>query len=474
MPNATASHTVPLNKLILSPRNVCKTNGDEDIESLADSIHSKGLLQNLVVSPSPEGKLFEVDAGGRRLRALQLLVARKDLARNWPVPVHVIARDDATEASLAENLQKIAMNPADEVEAFATIVSGYEEGGIDDQATRIANCARRFGRTERYVRQRLALASLAPDILDALRQGTITIAAASAYATHPDHKLQLQVFRKQEKATWNAHAPNTIRDALAGKAYAVDHKVVRYIGLDAYRAAGGRVEADLFFDEGEREMLLDPAIVDQLVGEKAEADATAFAEQHGWAGAVVKPWTGQDWSDAKTPDGFDLKWAGANNLEKNERALAVAQLAIADDGQGLELHQNCFVPATARDGDDQRTAYTPETPQQRAARERDEAIEVKAIRLAAPSVAGTALEGCAFWPANARDRWIDAIEEDDDGNFVVALLVKVPRADVEAAKAEAARRYDLEQEELAEEAAAIAAEENAADDTPADTEQVAA
>ena len=65
--------TVPLNKLVVSPRNVRKTNGEEDIAGLAESIRSKGLLQNLVVSKSADGKLFDVDAGGRRLRALQLL-----------------------------------------------------------------------------------------------------------------------------------------------------------------------------------------------------------------------------------------------------------------------------------------------------------------------------------------------------------------------------------------------------------------
>ena len=126
--------TVSLNKLVISPRNVRKTNGEEDIAGLAESIKSKGLLQNLVVSPASDGKLFEVDAGGRRLRALQLLASRKDLPKNWPVPVKVIAPDAATESSLAENLQKIAMNPADEVEAFATIVDGYGANGMANPA----------------------------------------------------------------------------------------------------------------------------------------------------------------------------------------------------------------------------------------------------------------------------------------------------------------------------------------------------
>ena len=51
------TQSIPLNKLVISPRNVRKTNGEEDIAGLAESIKSKGLLQNLVVSPAASGGL---------------------------------------------------------------------------------------------------------------------------------------------------------------------------------------------------------------------------------------------------------------------------------------------------------------------------------------------------------------------------------------------------------------------------------
>lgn len=245
---------IPLNKLVLSNRNVRKTDGDSYVESLADSIHRRGLLQNLVVSEGANGRKYEVDAGGRRWRALKLNVKKKRISAAHPVPCIVVPRDEARDASLAENLDKVAMNPADEVEAFAAIVEQD-----DTQPGAIANCARRFGRTERYVRQRLALATLAPEILEALRAGRITIEAARAYAAHPAPDVQLMVFRKQESVThddWK-HRPSDIRDQLAGKVYPVDHYLVRYAGLDAYREAGGRIGTDLFFGEGEREQLLD-------------------------------------------------------------------------------------------------------------------------------------------------------------------------------------------------------------------------
>ena len=305
--------TVPLNKLVLSPRNVRKTNGEEDIPGLAESIKSKGLLQNFVVSLSDDGKRYEVAAAGRRLRALQLLASRGDMAKNHPVPVKIVSAEEATEASLAENMHKVAMNPADEVEAFATIVEGYEANGMASPAERIANCARRFGVTERYVAQRLALAALAPDILDALRENRITIAAATAYASHPEQAEQIKVFKAHEKrsGSYGKHDPREIKDALNGRIYQVDHKLVRYIGLDAYREAGGEIAADLFFDDDERDIILNPALVEKLATEKGAIEAQKLGQSSGWLDALLGPVTGHSWQIPKPPAGYVCRWVSS-------------------------------------------------------------------------------------------------------------------------------------------------------------------
>lgn len=435
--------TIPLNKLILSPRNVRKSNGDEDIESLADSIASKGLLQNLVVSETPGGKMFEVDAGGRRYRALMRLVERKALPRNWPVPVIVIPLDDAIEASLAENLQKVAMNPADEVEAFAAIVEGYGEcdiGGIVDRADRIANCARRFGRTTRYVEQRLRLAALAPPILDALREGRITIECARAYAGHPDPKVQLKVFEGEEaKGDWG-HKPNAVKDSLAGKVFPMDHKAVRYIGLDAYVEAGGRVESDLFFGDEEREVLLDPSLVTKLAQAKAAAEAQAFAQAEGWLDAAVAPVTGGSWSEPSPPKGFIKVWNQGDPGE-DLRGDRIQGLRLKEDGTGLEPCPSVhFKPAEPISGDAP-SATTIDW----AARRREEAIQVRAARLALPKFAGTPFEGRAFYPRD--DYYYSAFESDvdEDGHCAVGVMIKVPADQVEAMHAEAERLIDEEE-----------------------------
>lgn len=452
---APQSKHIALNKLILSPRNVRKTNGDEDIESLADSIASKGLLQNLVVSESIEhpGK-HEVDAGGRRLRALQLLASQKRVAKNMPVPVQVIPRDDAIEASLAENLQKVAMNPADEVEAFHTIV--YEGANvlsaINNVATRIANCARRFGRTERYVEQRLRLAALAPDILEALREYRISIEAARAYAGHPDHQVQMVVFKAQEvkaqtQPEW-AHRPVSIREALAGKSYPLDHRLVRYIGLDAYVAAGGKTERDLFFGDEDRELLIDTALVRKLATEKALQEAQAMAQADGWLDAAVAPVDGPYWATPKTPEGFKERWASnPAELTPEDKHNAFAIFRINADGTGVEMAQHWFQPVQPVEPG-QADSSPPAIGRDWLAEARKDDIRTIAARLAAPKVAGSALEGRAFWPGKDRGS-IDVLQEYDDKVFV-ALMVQVDPAEIEQRLSEAEAEYEAREAAAAE------------------------
>lgn len=440
---------IPLNKLILSPRNVRKTNGEDDIESLAESIASKGLLQNLVVSESVKhpGK-YEVDAGGRRLRALQLLASQKRVAKNLPVPVQIIPRDDALEASLAENLQKVAMNPADEVEAFRAIVHGWnlaDGGQIDDIATRIANCARRFGRTERYVEQRLRLAALAPDILDALREYRITIEAARAYAGHPDHAVQLAVFRKEDakaasQPEWS-HRPVSIREQLAGKSYPLDHRLVRYIGLDAYVAAGGKTERDLFMGDEDRELLIDTALVRKLATEKAQANANYQAHKDGWAGAAIVPVDGPSWGSPKVAKGFAAQSCrDASELPLAQKLDAHAVYRINHAGDAIELVKNYLVKPVTPVEPGQEDNSPPAIGRDWEAERRAALIRLRATRLAAPKVAGTPLEGRAFWPTFGAD-YIKSVYETEEGVFA-ALMIRVDPADIEDCLAEAEAEHE--------------------------------
>ena len=72
--------TIPLNKLVQSPRNVRRHADAAADAELKASIAAHGLLQNLIVRPGAKGR-FEVEAGERRRRAMLALVDDKVLPR---------------------------------------------------------------------------------------------------------------------------------------------------------------------------------------------------------------------------------------------------------------------------------------------------------------------------------------------------------------------------------------------------------
>ena len=117
--------SIPLNKLVQSPRNVRRHSDPAADAELKASIAAHGLLQNLIVRPAAKGK-FEVEAGERRRRAMLALADDKILARDHEVTCLVLedSAEAAVETSLAENFHRLAMNPADEAQAFAALVSG--------------------------------------------------------------------------------------------------------------------------------------------------------------------------------------------------------------------------------------------------------------------------------------------------------------------------------------------------------------
>ncbi len=115
---------IPLARLALAPENVRKTPPDAQADaSLKASIAALGLLENLVVRADDPAEdcieRYAVVAGGRRLKAMQELVEDKVIDADHPVPCQVRSGDaDPSELSLAENVIRVPMHPADQVVAF--------------------------------------------------------------------------------------------------------------------------------------------------------------------------------------------------------------------------------------------------------------------------------------------------------------------------------------------------------------------
>jgi ParB family chromosome partitioning protein len=125
------SRDIPFNKLVLSQSNVRRVK--VSIEQLAESIAQRTLLQSLNVRAVVDGEgnetgMFEVPAGGRRYRALELLVEQKRMAKTQAVPC-VVREGLAEDDSLAENDERVGLHPLDQFRAFKTL----SDAGLSDE-----------------------------------------------------------------------------------------------------------------------------------------------------------------------------------------------------------------------------------------------------------------------------------------------------------------------------------------------------
>jgi ParB family chromosome partitioning protein len=261
--------TIPLKLLDISPLNVRKSAPtDAEQAELAASIFVHGLLENLVVRPTDNDR-YEVLAGGRRLMAMQSLAREGELDLDHPVAC-LVHDGDPQEISLAENIVRLSMHALDQFEAFVALA---------DQGLSIAEIASRFGNTETLVRQRLRLGRVAPEIREAYRADDINLETLMAFAVTEDQGQQLAVWEEIKGGYVHAHH---VRRLLTDEKIAASSKFVRFVGLEAYEAAGGTSTRDLF-SEGEGATYLDDsALVMRLTQEKLAAAAQDLQAKEGW------------------------------------------------------------------------------------------------------------------------------------------------------------------------------------------------
>lgn len=273
----SSSRDIPFNKLVLSQSNVRRVKAGVSIEDLAASIARRGLIQSLSVFPvvDAEGNetgMFEVPAGGRRFRALELLVKQKRLAKVAPVPCVVRDRDGAIlpeEVSLAENIERAALHPLDQFRAFHDmLIKGMTEEEI----------AAAFFVPVNVVKQRLRLATVSPALHGVYADDGMTLEQLMAFTVSEDHERQTQVWDAIKDA-WSKE-PYQIRRMLTETTVRASDKRAVFLGIEAYEAAGGIVMRDLFqADDGG--WLQDVGLLDRLVAEKLKIEAEAIAAE-GW------------------------------------------------------------------------------------------------------------------------------------------------------------------------------------------------
>lgn len=270
---------VPLSQLRPSKRNVRKTNRSLSIPALAASIQRVGLLQNLIVSQSEDAEHYEVEAGGRRLAALKLLAKKKRLSADQDVPCLLVADGSARTVSLTENVQREAMHPADQFEAFAALVK--EGRPIEDVAAD-------FSVTPLVVQRRLKLANVSPRLMADYRSGNpdaVTLEQLMALAITDDHAAQEAAFF--DAPQWQ-RSPSALREHLTERELDADDPLVRFVGLDAYIAAGGGTRRDLFAEDDSGIYLNDPAMLERLVRGKLD-ELVEEVRTEGWAWVEAVP-----------------------------------------------------------------------------------------------------------------------------------------------------------------------------------------
>lgn len=268
------SQDIPFNKLALSQANVRRVKAGVSIEELAEDIARRTLLQGLSVRPvldadGAETGTYEVPAGGRRYRALELLVKQKRMAKTQPVPCVVRTDGLAEEDSLAENVQRVALHPLDQFRAFQTL----RETGLGEE-----EIAARFFVNPSVVKQRLKLAAVSSKLLDLYAEDEMTLEQLMAFTVTADQARQEQVWEALARS--HNREPYYIRKLLTEGAVRASDKRAQFAGVEAYEAARGVVMRDLFqHDEGG--WLQDPALLDRLVAEKLQTGAAAIGAE-GW------------------------------------------------------------------------------------------------------------------------------------------------------------------------------------------------
>ena len=278
----SVSRDIPFNKLVLSQSNVRRVKAGVAIEELAEDIARRTLLQSLTVRPvldddGNETGMYEIPAGGRRYRALELLVKRKRLPRNAPVPCIIRTGGIAEEDSLAENVQRAPLHPLDQFRAFIAL---REKGQPEEEI------AAAFFASVNVVRQRLRLAAVSPKLLDVYAEDGMTLDQLMAFTVNPDHERQEQVWDALQHS-YNKE-PFHIRRLLTEGAVRASDKRAQFIGTEAYEEAGGTILRDLF-EPDDGGWLQEPPLLEKLVAEKLEREAdTIRVEGWKWIEVVIE------------------------------------------------------------------------------------------------------------------------------------------------------------------------------------------
>ena len=182
---------LPVAALVESATNPRRRFNEENLQELANSLQSQGILAPLLVRELEENK-YEVIAGARRLRAARIAALES-------VPVRIVQLSDAAaiEAQCVENLQREDIHPLEEALGFRALLD------LKDAAYTPTTIAARCGKSEAYVLGRIKLTELIPPIAEAFLADRIGIGHALLIAKLPAAQQQA-AFSAAFRSMWTS------------------------------------------------------------------------------------------------------------------------------------------------------------------------------------------------------------------------------------------------------------------------------
>ncbi|MBR2937955.1 MAG: ParB/RepB/Spo0J family partition protein [Oscillospiraceae bacterium] len=173
---------LPLHKVEPNPNQPRRDFDPEELQALADSIATHGVVQPLTVREMDNG-YYQIIAGERRWRAARMAELRE-------IPAVIIEADDkkVMELALIENLQRQDLNPVEEAMGYWTLMEDY---GLTQEET-----AQRVGKSRPNVANMLRLLTLCPEVLDQVRSGALSAGHARALVSLKTEKLQKEAAQK--------------------------------------------------------------------------------------------------------------------------------------------------------------------------------------------------------------------------------------------------------------------------------------
>ena len=181
---------IEISKINRSSYNPRRVFDDSKIAELAHNIREQGLLQPITVRPIANG--YEIVCGERRWRAFQWNIVHGYTGYlTMPCIVREMTDDEAFDAAITENLQRQDVEPMDEAIAFNQLL---------DRGQSIADLVARFGKSASYIRSRLSLNKLIPELAEKIGEDDFGVQAATLASslTESQQKEYLEDYGEEE------------------------------------------------------------------------------------------------------------------------------------------------------------------------------------------------------------------------------------------------------------------------------------